>query len=95
MPDLAITYSVVDAVAPSLYEIWLKETGGPCALFQVGDAETVAPTHAFTRAGLAPLTEYSVQPRMSQDGRYREAYSSADPDSWPVGSLLTFTTGGP
>lgn len=90
--DVSITFDVHDADAGALYELWLKEGAGAWALHSSGAAEVILPTQSFFLAALQPATAYEVRLRMSIDGRYRDAYTPADPDSWPAESLLTFTT---
>lgn len=74
-----------------LLELWLKD--GAWSLDSSIAVSPVSPqSHVFA---LSPGTSYSFQIRARREGSYRSGYTSSDPEDWPSGSRLDYTTGLP
>lgn len=93
--EVTLRFDVNDAIAGSIYELWLKPDGGSWGLAGTGSVDDEAASQDFVLPPLEPATEYTAQVRQLIDGRYSNDYAALNPSSWPSQSRLVFTTGGP
>lgn len=81
-----------EMVGDEQVEVWLKIGAADWELYDtvaLGDA----PSDDFEFPNLETEVTHKVQLRAIRDGRYRAGYLFAEPDSWPVQSLLEFIPG--
>lgn len=89
---LILSWSNLGMAGDELLELWLK-TGSSWALDStIAVTSNPTQTHTFS---LAPGTTYSFQIRARRGGVYRAGYTSGNPEDWPSGSRLDYTTGLP
>ncbi len=92
--DVTIQWTGNDEAGDETYELWLKHADDAWELDQTGDVALDIDSHqSFLVSTLIEGDTYTVQIRQQRAGRYRAGYLTADPDTWPSQSRVTFVPG--